>query len=134
MNKPDWLFLSEEELNNSFNVLKTDLNSKKFLNINTPEDLFNLRGFILNQFKVGYFKSERHMIAFFLSNYESNIFNEALGITRRHFVDKKLAKKWMIEMQNEYHPDKNINIKSDIDFAKISDGINKAYAEMVGQK
>jgi hypothetical protein len=126
--------LDEDEIKNKFEDIKDTLKANSFLNINTPEDLFNLRSFLLHQLEPGYFKSDRHKIAFLLSKYESNAFNEELGITRRHFVDKKVAKAWMTKMQHKFHPDKNKDITYDIDFTKISDGINKAYTEMVGQK
>jgi hypothetical protein len=134
MKNHNWIDLDEDEIKNKFEEIKDTLNTSSFLNVNTPEDLFSLRSFLLNQFEPGYFKSERHKVAFFLSKYESNAFNEELGITRRHFVDKKLAKTWMGKMQSKFHPDKNKDINNDIDFTQISDGINKAYAEMVGRK
>lgn len=130
----EWLHSDEEDLKNNFEEIKETFKDKEFLNVKSPEDLSRLRDFILNQFDVGYFKSQRHKIAFLLSKYESNAFNEELGITRRHFVDKDLAKKWMGEMQSKFHPDRNQDIESDLDFTKISEGINRAYGEMVGRK
>lgn len=129
-----WLHINEEDLKKNFEEIKENLDDKEFLNIKSPEDLILLRDFIINQFDAGYFKSQRHKIAFLLSKYESNAFNEELGITRRHFVDKELAKKWMWEMQSKFHPDLNKDIKSDVDFTRVSAGINKAYGEMVGRK
>lgn len=129
-----WLHSNEEDLKKNFEEIKETFNDKEFLNINSPEDLLLLRDFIINQFDVGYFKSQRHKIAFLLSKYESNAFNKELGITRRHFVDKELAKKWMREMQSKFHPDLNQDIETDVDFTKISAGINRAYGEMVGRK
>lgn len=129
-----WLHSNEEDLKKNFEEIKETFNDKEFLNINSPEDLLLLRDFIINQFDVGYFKSQRHKIAFLLSKYESNAFNKELGITRRHFVDKELAKKWMKEMQSKFHPDLNQDIETDVDFTKISAGINRAYGEMVGRK
>lgn len=134
MENHNWIDLNEDEIENNFEDIKDTLKTCSFLNINTLEDLFRLRSFFLNQFESGCFKSERHKVAFLLSKYESNAFNEELGITRRHFVDKKLAKTWMGKMQSKYHPDKNKDIANDIDFTQISDGINKAYTEMVGRK
>ena len=129
-----WLHSNKEDLKKNFEEIKETFNDKEFLNINSPEDLLLLRDFIINQFDVGYFKSQRHKIAFLLSKYESNAFNKELGITRRHFVDKELAKKWMREMQSKFHPDLNQDIETDVDFTKISAGINRAYGEMVGRK
>lgn len=130
----EWLHYDEEGLKKNFEEIKETFKDKEFLNVSSPEDLSRLRDFILGQFGAGCFKSERHKIAFLLSKYESNAFNEELGITRRHFVDKRLAKKWMGEMQSKFHPDHNQDIESDIDFTKISEGINRAYGEMVGRE
>lgn len=129
-----WLHSNKEDLKKNFEEIKETFNDKEFLNVNSPEDLLLLRDFIINQFDAGYFKSQRHKIAFLLSKYESNAFNKELGITRRHFVDKELAKKWMREMQSKFHPDLNQDIETDVDFTKISAGINRAYGEMAGRK
>jgi hypothetical protein len=134
MDITDWINFSEEEINCNFESIRDFFNDVEFITIKSPSDLIHLRVFIYQQLSDGYFKSERHKIAFLLSKYESGAFNEELGITRRHFVDKTLAKRWMTEMQGKFHPDKNHDIKSDIDFTKISEGINKAYGEMVGRK
>lgn len=130
----DWINFDEEETNNHFEDIKSNFKGFCFLNIDSPTDLISLRNFIYQQFKDGCFKSERHKLVFMLSKYESGAFNEELGITRRHFVDKTLAKTWMGEMQKKFHPDKNQDIKNDIDFTEVSKGINKAYGEMVGRK
>lgn len=134
MGTKGWLYINEEDLKSNFEDIKENLKDKEFLNINSFEDLLLLRNFLFGQFRDGYFKSERHMKAFLLSKYESNVFNKELGISRRHFVDKNLAKKWMTEMQSQFHPDRNQDILADIDFTKISEGINRAYGEMVGRK
>lgn len=134
MDSKDWIYFNEEEIKHDFEDIKESLKDFEFLNIKYPADLVSLRDLILRQLKDGYFKSERHKLAYLLSKYESGAFNDELGITRRHFVDKKLAKAWMGEMQAKFHPDKNQDIKSDIDFTKVSEGINRAYGEMVGRK
>lgn len=129
-----WLSFDTDKLEDNFENIKAALNVESFINVNTMEELIGLKAFILKQLEKGYFKSERHKKAFLLSKYETGAFNDELGITRRHFVDKKLAKEWMSKQQAEFHPDKNQDIKSDIDFDKVSEGINKAYGEMVGRK
>lgn len=129
-----WMDFDEEKINNQADEIKAEINKYDFLKINSTSDLFLLRNFIYQQLGNGYFKSERHKLAYFLSKYESGAFNQELGITRRHYVDNDLAKNWMRKMQSTFHPDKNIDIKNDIDFEKISEGVNRAYSEMVGRK
>jgi hypothetical protein len=134
MDIKNWIDFDDEKIKHDFEVIRDNFKGLDFLNIDSPNSLILLRNFIFQQLKDGYFKSERHKIAFLLSKYESGVFNEELGITRRHFVDKKLAKTWMGKMQQEFHPDKYQDIKSDIDFTTVSKGINKAYGEMTGKK
>lgn len=129
-----WMDFDEEEISNRADDIKAEINKFDFLKINSASDLIILKNFIYQQLSSGCFKSERHKLAYLLSKYESGAFNKELGITRRHFVDEDLAKNWMRKMQSIFHPDKNINIESDIDFTKISEGINRAYGEMVGRK
>ncbi|MGE8705362.1 MAG: hypothetical protein ACN6O5_22000 [Achromobacter sp.] len=134
METKNWMDFDEEEINSRADALIVEINKYDFLKINSADDLFSLRKFIYEQLSGGCFKSERHKLAYLLSKYESGCFNQELGITRRHFLDKELAKKWLMRMQGIFHPDKNIDIKSDLDFEKISEGINRAYGEMVGRK
>lgn len=134
MDIKNWIDFDEESIRNNFEAIKAGFEGVEFVKIESPSDLIGLRDLIYQQLRSGYFKSSRHEMAFFLSRYESGVFNEELGITRRHFVDQKLAKTWLWEMQSKFHPDSNIDIKSDIDFTKVSEGINKAYGEMVGRK
>lgn len=134
MDIENWINLSVEEICGRFEEIKINLNEYEFLNINSPDDLVSLKDFILKQLNDGCFKSERHKLAYLLSKYESGAFNDELGIKRRHFVDEKLAKRWLGQMQAKFHPDKNQDIKSDINFTEVSEGINRAYGEMVGRK
>ncbi|RPH20929.1 hypothetical protein EHN07_19100 [Buttiauxella warmboldiae] len=129
-----WIYLNEEELNLQFEKIKYEFKDLTFLSIKSPNDLIALREYFNQCLIEGCFKSQRHKLAYLLSKYESGAFNEELGITRRHFVDSTLAKAWLVKMQKEFHPDKNKNIKKDIDFTKVSEGINRAYGEMVGKK
>lgn len=129
-----WLELDPENTKEEFEKIKTSLNAHGFIKINSPEDLFELKNLIYSQLSAGHFKSDRHKIAFMLSKYECGAFNNELKITRRHFVDKVLAKSWLREMQSRFHPDRNQDIKDDVDFDAISAGINKAYGEMVGRQ
>lgn len=81
-----------------------------------------------------YFKSDKHQIAYQILNYKANIFDDALGITRRHRVDKELANSWMKEKQKIFHTDKNIGKKDGINYQEISNIINDIYGELVGSK
>jgi hypothetical protein len=130
----NWFYLNEDEIYLHFEHIKNDLKEFSFLEVRSPNDLILLREYINQCLIRGCFKSQRHKLAFLLSKYDSGAFNEELGITRRHFVDKNLAKTWLVKMQKEFHPDKNKDINKDIDFNKVSEGINRAYGEMVGKK
>lgn len=132
--EPNWLEFETEKLNSEFETIKILLQDHKFIDIRSKEDLVELKKFIYSQLPSGYFKSERHKLAFMLSKYERSAFNKELGITRRHFVDKSLAKSWMGKMQAMFNPDRNKDITNDIDFDEITAGINKAYGEMVGRQ
>ncbi|EGQ7683784.1 hypothetical protein IZS58_004738 [Vibrio parahaemolyticus] len=134
MTNNSWINFSEDELKEQFESIKAILRTESFINVNTIDDLLELKVFIFKQLEDGYFKSDRHKNAYLLTKYETGAFNEELGITRRHFKDKKLAKEWMSIMQATFHPDKNKDIQGDIDFTKVSEGINRAYGEMVGRK
>jgi tRNA A37 N6-isopentenylltransferase MiaA len=87
-----------------------------------------------SNFENNYFKSDKHQMAYQLLNYKANIFNDELGITRKHRVDKKLANNWMKEKQKIFHPDKNMEEKDGINYKEISDMINDIYGELVGSK
>lgn len=134
MKKIQWLSFDDKQLESEFLKIKEELAELSFINIKSVDDLKEFRTYILSNFTTEYFKSEYHKIAFCLSNYESTVFNDVLKITRRHFVDKKLAKSWMTEMQKTFHPDMNVTMYTDIDFESVSSGINRAYGEMVGKK
>lgn len=134
MEKIYWLLFDDDQLKAELPKIKDSLSDLSFIRIESVSDLKNLRNYLYSQLPQDYFKSDLHKLAFCLINYQSKVFNDELNIKRRHFVDKKLAKSWMIEMQNKFHPDKNIKLYSDIDFTAVSGGITKAYSEMVGRK
>lgn len=139
MEQINWLDPETSQLETNFEKVKEKLNAYGFLTVETPNDVLNLQKLVFEQLNLSstdtkYFISEKHKIAYCLSKYTSAVFNKELGLTRRHFVDKKLAKAWMSEMQKMFHPDSNINSQINIDFNAVSKGINDAYREMIGKK
>ena len=129
----NWIDDEAETLQDRLDEIKHSMSNYKFLNINTLDDLLDLRAFIFSTLGDGFFKSEKHMRAFMILNYNPS-FNEKLSISRRCYVDPAAAKSWAFKLQNEFHPDKNAKNKyQDYDITEVSQAINKIYATMVGK-
>jgi len=82
------------------------------------------------QDKDSYFISEKHKLEFCILKHEGNYLDEELGITRRHYIDKEIAKKWRNDMQKIFHDDKNSKNEQ---YKKVSSKINKIYERMIGK-
>lgn len=135
-----WIFLSEREIEEKFDLLKEevilDTGLDGLLTINSVEDLIK----IIKAFKKiakkdsedNYFKSERHKLAFMILKHEGNTFDEELGIKKKHYIDKVIAKEWKQKYQSIFHPDNNINDDS-IDYGEVMQRINKIFNRMVGK-
>ena len=80
--------------------------------------------------KDSYFISEKHKLEFCILKHEGNYLDEELGITRKHYVDKDIAKEWRNRMQEIFHDDKNFNNER---YTKVSSKINKIYERMIGK-
>ena len=78
-----------------------------------------------------YFISEKHKLEFCILKHEGNYLDEELGITRRHYIDKDIAKEWRNKMQKIFHDDKNFDTER---YKKVSSKINKIYERMIGEK
>jgi len=85
----------------------------------------------INYKKDEYFISEKHRLAFFILKNEKNAFDDELGITRKHYLDKELAKEWRNKMLNKFHPDKDI--ENLFENNEITQKINKMYKRMTGE-
>ncbi|WP_434034835.1 hypothetical protein [Cupriavidus sp. a3] len=79
-----------------------------------------------------HFISDKHELAFYITNHEAHHFDEALGITRKHYVDKVLAKEWRDKLAAKFHPDRDneSNFKENEEVTEI---INRIYKRMVGK-
>jgi signal recognition particle subunit SEC65 len=69
-------------------------------------------------------------LEFCILKHEGNYLDEELGITRRHYIDKEIAKKWRNDMQKIFHDDKNSKNEQ---YKKVSSKINKIYERMIGK-
>lgn len=134
MENLDWLGFNEDKIKENLSEIKTTFKNNKLISVTNIEEVLALKKLILAISKDAYFKSEKHKQAFMLINYSSGLFNDELGITRRHRVDKKLAKEWLSKKQKLFHPDKNLHENDGIDYKAVSDSINNIYGEMVGSK
>ncbi|MBO2693170.1 hypothetical protein I6M59_15705 [Shewanella algae] len=135
-----WLSLSESKIKNDFDIIKNDViedtELKGVLSIESADDLVR----IIKAFKKAsisssedkYFKSEKHKIGFMLLKHEGSVFDEELGIKKKHYLNKEVAKEWKQKYQSIYHPDKNVG-DSSIDYAEVTSKINKIYNRMVGK-
>lgn len=134
-----WLSLSEDDIREKYKRIKEDVlldtGLENLITIETPDHLLKL----INSFKKvtsgnseeRYFKSTKHKLGFMLLNHQGNIFDEELGIKKKHYLNKEAAKEWMRKYQSIFNCDKNINDES-MDYNEITKKINKIFSQMVG--
>lgn len=79
-----------------------------------------------------FFINDKKKIAFFLKKNEKGIFDEELGIKKKHYLDSVVAREWRARMAREFHPDKNQDDTS-LNYDEIQSCINKIYARMIGK-
>jgi hypothetical protein len=146
MKRDKWLCLHisdpEEDLGDVqtfFLRLMEDEKFKKFLKSSSPDSLTKFYSLLdgndsILDVEIGnddFFLSQKRKWAFcILKNDKGDLDNE-LGITRKHFINKDLAKKWRNRMINEFHPDKN-TLEPQENLVMITQKINKMYERMVG--
>lgn len=140
----EWLSISseddiknEESLNQIRGRLLIDTNLDGLLEINNKKNL--LRVIIAFQkarkaqlTENEFFISEKHRLAFLLLKHEGNIFDEELGISKKHYIDNEVAKEWRNGLAKIFHPDKDL----DSDFKENESVMNKItviYNRMVGK-
>lgn len=142
MKKYEWINIdSEEALKRDFkfkdicDVVLSDLNLLGVVSIRTFSNLFK---FItaLNKLKKEsveyngkFFISEEHKIAFMLLYYNKQ-FNDELGITQRHYVDRDKAKEWRNKYIKIFHTDLGTRFEQQ---EEIVSSINTIYKRMVGE-
>jgi len=140
MEKYSWLSMDSIELEDNFQemckVIPKDLDLDGILTIGSIEDLYKVvnsyRETVSFYSKDKYFITEKRKLAFLLKKHEKGIFDEELGIKKKHYIDKNAAKEWRIKFSKDFHPDKNQGDVT-LDFDEISQCINKIYNRMVGK-
>ncbi|HCE2406268.1 TPA: hypothetical protein NG317_004551 [Vibrio parahaemolyticus] len=140
MEKEYQISLSDSEIRDHFLELKNQLlrNSDKngYVSLLNAEDLIVILS-VLSQFTPqegtdDFFKSEKHKLAFMLLNKDGTIFDDELGIKKKHYIDKNAAKEWKKKYSLLFHPDKN-KIEGSINYDDVMHKINKIYSRMVGK-
>lgn len=113
-------------------VLKVSSGGKKYIRLSDVDyiDLVSARldGNITDQF----FLTKKTRIAFLLTHNQLGVFDDELGIKRKHYIDKNAAKEWRARLASQFHPDKNQG-DSSMDYDEILSCINKMYNRMVGE-
>lgn len=140
MEKFSWLSMDSKELEEKFEELRKiipkDLGLDELLKINNSKDLLKIvdsyRKTAEFYSKDKYFITEKRKLAFLLKKHEKGIFDEELGIKKKHYLDKAAAKEWKKKLAKDFHPDNNLGDTS-LDFDEITQCINKIYSRMVGK-
>jgi hypothetical protein len=140
MREYSWLSLSESEIEKEYNTLKNEVvvstGLQDLLSIRSKSDLLKviklLQNISVHQENDAYFKSDKHRQAFLILNNQKGIFDEELGIKKKHYIDVGAAKEWKKKYQTIFHPDKNIDDKS-INYDEVMQKVNKIYNRMVGK-
>jgi hypothetical protein len=126
----------EEDLAGAYVIiigeLKVSQNGKKYISL-TDVDYIDL-------IKIGpdrnltdqFFLTKKAKKAFLLTHNQMGVFDGELGIKRKHYIDKDVAKEWRAKLASEFHPDKNQGDTS-MDYDQILSCINKMYTRMVGK-
>lgn len=79
-----------------------------------------------------FFLNKKARTAFLLIHNQLGVFDNELGIKRKHYIDKNAAKQWKARLASQFHPDKNLDDLS-IDYNEVISCINKTYNRMVGE-
>lgn len=80
--------------------------------------------------KSEYFLSKASEFVFYLVELDGETRMEKLGVTKRHFTNKKIAKTWMRNISKEIHPDKCKLSKAEEAMSKL----NSMYKLMVNNE
>lgn len=142
MEKYSWLCIeTEEDLRKRFkfkelkSIVLSDLGLQDVIKISTFSNLFRVIK-ALSSFKKEkidtkseFFISKEHELGFMLLNYHKD-FNSTLGISHRHYVDKRKAKEWRNEYIKIFHTDHGVRFPRQ---EEIVSSINQIYKRMVGE-
>lgn len=124
------ILISEEQIRKKHSEVKSKLPNLKEGDLLT---IISMLGETVDKDdNCGYFKSEKHKFAFMLIRNEQAVFDEDLGIKKKHYIDKEAAKEWKMKYIKMFHPDKNLD-DNGIDFDAVTQKINKIYNRMVGK-
>lgn len=142
MNKYDWLNVeSEENMKKEYKLreikskIDGDLGLHGIIKFKSFKNVYifiqALKAFIDDyiKHKDGYFLSDKHEAAFMILNYNPK-FNKELGITKKHYMNKDLAREWKLKYIKMFHPDQGFVLKEQ---EKVVEAINRIYREMVGE-
>lgn len=79
-----------------------------------------------------FFISQKHKIAFLILKHEGSLFDQELGITRKHYMNKDLALSWKVQLLKEFHPDRDPD-KLFKTSDEVTQKVNLIYNRMVGK-
>ncbi len=126
----------EEELSGAYTLIigtkKTSANGKDYIKLKNINHIVIRKISLLSELKNKYFINDKKRLAFLLINHQKGIFDDELGIKKKHYIDRKAAKEWKIKLLKELHSDKNQE-DSSLDYDEVSSYINKIYNRMVGK-
>jgi len=140
----EWLKISNEnDIDSKENFLRikeqliNDTDLKDIIKIYNKSSLFKIISSFQKSRKVqlgedNFFISEKHHLAFCILKQKGNLFDKELEITKKHYIDNKVAKEWKNNLLKEFHPDKDPeNLFKDNE--EIVKKINKMYIRMIGE-
>lgn len=126
----------EEDLAGAYVVvvgtLKVSQVGKKYIKLSDIDhiDLISARldGNVTDEF----FLNKKTRTAFLLMHNQLGVFDDELGIKRKHYIDKNAARQWRARLASQFHPDKNQD-DSSMNYDEVISCINKIYNRMVGE-
>ena len=126
----------EEDLAGAYVIiigsLKISPNGKRYIRLTDIDYIDLIKVKINKNLSDQFFLTKKSKKAFLLTHNQMGIFDEDLGIKRKHYIDKDVAKDWRARLLREFHPDKNQG-DSSMDYDQILSSINKMYNRMVGK-
>ncbi|MGF6150524.1 hypothetical protein [Pseudomonas fluorescens] len=126
----------EEDLAGAYVViigeLKVSPSGKKYISLTDIDYIDLIKVGLVRNLADQFFLTKKAKKAFLLTHNQMGVFDDELGIKRKHYIDKDVAKEWRAKLASEFHPDKNQGDTS-MDYDQILSCINKMYNRMVGK-
>lgn len=126
----------EEDLAGAYIIvigtLSCSQNGKKYIKLASIDHIDIIKAKFESPTAGNFFLTEKFKKAFLLTHNQKGVFDDELGIKRKHYIDKDLAKEWRARFISEFHPDRNQG-DSSMDYDEILSYINKIYSRMVGK-